>query len=337
MKAKFLLACFVIAVGCGLPKRSESLPVASARFLLLIADHTAMSWPASAHLQSAAPGDLSNLGSAHLAGDKLTGNTVPPQDGLFGFQAGEPLPWQHGVGRNLARGPWGATGLLDLPLTNPPRRCSPRSKWLQMVARVSAFEAEYEIPRSAMALDAFDSFSGSVDAVQRQECAVAVLVDCLRAVFEAMPEVPRTRSDSAAMVHPMFRYARHYNSCFRPTAVVENPSTPPRDRQVNFDIADGRLVFAPERVFSILIFSGVQDSLAKALERTAPIAVVPIPPGCTGAQDSGACLQSPLPLSACTGCEKLIAEELYSVFLIERPGVLDEQILPVLLRLPRAE
>jgi hypothetical protein len=273
-----------------------------------------MHWPATASGQSA-------------NADALSG------DGLFAVNAGDPLPWQWGQGRNLAAGPWGATGLLDLPLVNPPRRCSARKKWLQLAGRISDYESRYQIPRSAMALGSYDESSDPMmQTVDDQDCPEAARVDCLRVVFEAMPQVPRTKGDAAAMLHPMFKYSRHYNGCFQPAAMIEASKT-----ESTFDFADGRMVFTPARVFSILIFSGFHQSLAKALENSAPVAVVPIPAGCSGTQDSAACLESPLPLSACIGCANLVAEELYSAFVIIRPGVLDEQILPVLLRVPRQE
>jgi hypothetical protein len=312
----YLLLVFSLGLvsSCGLSGHQNSKSVPFPQFILRLSNQTVMHWPASASDQTA--------NAAALSGD-----------GLYVANAGDPVPWQWGQGRNLAAGPWGATGLLDLPLSNPPRRCSAVKKWNQLAGLISDYESKYEIPRSAISLGTFGETGNSApQAVEDQDCAEAARVDCLRVVFEAMPQVPRTRGNAVAMLHPMFKYSRHYNGCFQPAAMIEaskNAST--------FDFADGRMVFTPARVFSILIFSGAHPSLAKALENSAPAAVVPIPAGCSGTQDSAACLESPLPLSACLGCANLVAEQLYSVFLIIRPGVLDEQILPVLLRVPRQE
>jgi hypothetical protein len=320
----FLVLALGFVSSCGLPGRQAPKSVSFPQFILRISNQTVMHWPA----RSDFPSD-----QAALVGQPSTPDGTQSSDGLFVANAGDPLPWQWGQGRNLAAGPWGSTGLLDLPLTNPPRRCSVGKKWHQMAARVSDYESRYQIPRSAMALGSDDESSDAVlQSEDEQDCPEAARVDCLRVVFEAMPQVPRTAGDTSAMLHPMSRYSRFYNGCFQPAAMISASKT-----ESTLDFADGRLVFTPARVFSILIFSGFHPSLARALENSAPVAVVPIPSGCSGTQDSSACLESPLPLSACIGCAKLVAEQLYSAFLILRPGVLDEQILPVLLRLPRQE
>jgi hypothetical protein len=310
----FLVFALGFISSCGLPGRQSSKSVSFPQFVLRISNQTVMHWPATASDQAATAAPL-------------------PPDGLFVVNAGDPLPWQWGQGRNLSAGPWGATGLLDLPLSNPPRRCSALKEWNQLAGRISDYESKYQIPRSAIALGAYEeSTEAGLHSVKNRECPEVARVDCLRVVFEAMPQVPRTKGDLAAVLHPMFRYSRHYNGCFQPAAMIEASKTPS-----TFDFADGRMVFTPARVFSILIFSGFHQSLAKALENSAPVAVVPIPADCSGAQDSAACLESPLPLSACIGCANLVAEELYSAFVIIRAGVLDEQILPVLLRVPRQQ
>jgi hypothetical protein len=84
---------------------------------------------------------------------------------------------------------------------------------------------------------------------------------------------------------------------------------------VSFKINGGQIFFAPDPLLSLLVFKGVWSDYEEALVQSGAIASLPAVLPCN--RSDGACLVSPAALSSCTGCDTLVAGQLYTVFFIE--------------------
>lgn len=84
---------------------------------------------------------------------------------------------------------------------------------------------------------------------------------------------------------------------------------------VSFKIQDSQVQFEPSPLLSVLIYSGVWASYEDAVVQATAVATLPAVIPC--ARADGACLQSPVPISACRGCSDLKKGQFYTVFFLE--------------------
>lgn len=87
------------------------------------------------------------------------------------------------------------------------------------------------------------------------------------------------------------------------------------DSTVSFKIQNGLISFAPSPLLSVLIYLGVWGDYEEAVVKASAVATIPAANPCERAD--GACLVSPMPLSACMGCGSLTRGQLHTVFFVE--------------------
>ncbi len=220
-------------------------------------------------------------------------------------------------GRTAAGGPFGATGLLDLPLTRRPQRCAVGERLLNLGSVINAREEQDQVPTSIVSLVNPLAAGGAV--AEDESCRLTAVLDCLTATFAALPRL-------AGREHPALGLGLEgpLDGCFRRSGTVGVAAD-----GAYFGISGDRLVFAPERVFSVLIYEGSLPNLAAALASGPPVAVVPLLSGCGEGEEEFGCRFSPLAVTECIGCDKLIMNQVYGAFLVLKPGVLDETVKPV--------
>ncbi|NBW81262.1 hypothetical protein EBR21_05860 [bacterium] len=85
--------------------------------------------------------------------------------------------------------------------------------------------------------------------------------------------------------------------------------------QATFSLRNNKLYFEPSPLLSLLIYPGAWSGYEDAVVQSAPVASIPAQVPCP--RGDGACLESPIPVNSCSGCEALQQGKLYTVFFVE--------------------
>lgn len=327
-----LLCCYVLLVACGQVRKPPSAQQLGSGFVVRLLGRNILAWRADdgpSWTQDAS--ELSTVWSPRLS-DGFFVLEPAGADGRAGDAEATPLVelWPRGSrlfrgGRGSQAGPFGATGLLDLPLALEPQTCWLAPRLDALAAVVHARETVEGVPTSAVARLPQMVMGGHDD------CRAALVLDCLEATFAALPLLGQMGPEAGGQ-HPALvpDSAQSLDACFWRRGLVASA----RDGRF-FAVQQDRLIFQPSRVFSILIYREEWPSLERALASGPPVAAVPLVPGCQSGSSSRGCLVSPLPLQRCVGCGDLVPGSLYSAFLILEPGRLDETVTPVVFRMSR--
>lgn len=92
------------------------------------------------------------------------------------------------------------------------------------------------------------------------------------------------------------------------------------------EIRSGKLYFLPSPIIALSIYEGLNLDYSRALVELSPVAVLPAAATCSDGE--GRCRVSPVEAEAhCKGCEKLVREKSYTVFLIRKRFELPENVL----------
>jgi hypothetical protein len=209
---------------------------------------------------------------------------------------------------------------LNLPLSLRPKVCTVATKLQSMSRVVHELERFEGVPSSVVASEL--KIAGLADD-PGPVCQAAAVLDCLTATFAVLP---RRGAEGNTASHPALLAPSRYalEQCFKGVGRVSGTAKPRA-----FGLRDGRIVFEPRRLRSVLIYKGEWPNLAQALGGGPPDAVVPLDGSCATQATQG-CLVSPLPIRACIGCSSLSRQDVHSAFLVEEAGVLDENVTPVL-------
>jgi hypothetical protein len=88
------------------------------------------------------------------------------------------------------------------------------------------------------------------------------------------------------------------------------------DRNVSIKIDKGQVIFSPTPLLSLLVYKGSWSSYEEASVKAVAAATLPDVVPCE--RSDGACLQSPVPLARCLGCDTLESGKIHTAFFIER-------------------